>query len=257
MNIERLKKYLWLLKTFQNGFALIQAYRRNQPIQEAILWNGRRLIHPEGQGGFVGTILELWFEECYTADLDYRPANGDVILDVGAHVGLFSIWCVRRNPNCRVESIEANRKNYACLAANLESIGAVQVNAHNVAIGKTFGRGRMEAHTDRSIDHQLIPAQEDDPESVSVVPLEGLFDIAQIQRIAFLKMDVEGAEHDVFAEVDQSLLRRIERIGLEYHDNLRPNTLQLLREKMNPTHELIVHPTENRGYGVLIGRLRA
>jgi hypothetical protein len=43
---------------------------------------------------------------------------------------------------------------------------------------------------------------------------------------------------------------------MEYHDNLVPGTLDLVRERLSATHEVEVFPTGERGYGILRAKLR-
>ena len=95
MQLANALDYLYLMSTFRNGLSLVRAARGGPLCQEAVLWNGQRVSHPAGRDGFVGTILELWKEQCYTRDGFYEPAEGDQIIDAGAHVGLFSIWLAR------------------------------------------------------------------------------------------------------------------------------------------------------------------
>jgi FkbM family methyltransferase len=254
MKLANLRRYAFLAGNFRNGLDLIRSYRSGSSCPQAVMWNGIRLSHPADQGGLVGTILELWHDQCYTAEGFYQPAAGDVILDVGAHVGLFSCWAVRHQPAARVFAIEPCSENFRCLMDNLTAAGAHQVTAWQRAVGSGGGHGVVHAATNRSIDHRLVPSTEGEPGAVPVVSLLDLVEMTGAERVAFLKMDVEGAEYDAFGEADQSTLARIDRIALEYHDNLRPGTLALLRRTLAATHEVRVIPTEGREYGVLLAR---
>ena len=60
------------------------------------------------------------------------------------------------------------------------------------------------------------------------MPLTGLFDLARAQEIDFLKVDIEGSERDVFAAASR-IVGRFKRIAMEYHDQIVPGTLELLR----------------------------
>ena len=75
-------------------------------------------------------------------------------------------------------------------------------------------------------------------------------------QVALLKLDAEGAEYDAFSAATPETLRSFQRIAMEYHDNLRPGTLDLLRRKLEPSHDLIVEPTFDRGYGILLATRR-
>ena len=254
MHLDNIRKYLFLLRNFRNGVALVHAYRASLPAAEAVTWAGQRIAHPPQREGLVGTILEVWHEHCYDRGLA-GLGPGAVIVDAGAHVGLFSLLASRTVPGCRVVAIEPFGENHACLLSNLASARATNVEAHRLALGGAAGRSVMRAVGVRSIDHRLEPGQ-DGEDAVDVVTLDGLFDLARADRIALLKCDVEGAEHDAFAAASPAALARIDRIAMEYHDNLVPGTLALLRERLAPTHDIVVQPLEDRGYGTLFATLR-
>ena len=256
MKLQHLKNYMFMLKTFRNGFELIQTLRGGAETHTAIVRDGTRIVHPDRQGGLAGTISELWIQQCYTAGGFYQPRGGDVIIDVGAHVGLFSIWIARQQPTCRVVALEPFQANFKCLQSNIESAGLTTFETFQLAIGPGYGWGQMRKCTGRSIDHRITVTRSPDNDAVPTVPLEALPVLAKTERIAFLKMDVEGAEHEAFANVEPDTLRRFERIALEYHDNLVPGTLELVTKKLCQTHKVSVQPTANRGYGILLATLR-
>jgi FkbM family methyltransferase len=244
-----------LLGHFRNGGRLVRAVRGGPPCDAAVLWDGTRIAHPEGRPGLVEIVVELWLEQPYTRGGFYRPAAGDVVVDAGANVGVFSVWMARRNPRGRVTALEPFAENFEYLRANLRAakLGPDRVEPHRVALGASAGQGRMVAVGDRSLDHTLAPGgTAPDGEPVPVVPLGGLFDLAKADRISLLKVDIEGSERDVFEGADPATLRRFDRIALEYHDNLRPGTLALLRERLGPTHETVTHPSSVEGCGILL-----
>lgn len=255
MQAANLARYLFLVRTFRNGPALIQAYRQNRPIGEAVLWNGSRLVHPANRTGFVGTILEVWWERVYTGDF-YRPGDGDVVVDAGAHVGLFALLVARENPRCRVVALEPFPENHACLEANVRALGTHNVTVVRKALGGGARIAAIRAVGTRSIDHVLDLSDRDGCDTVEVIGLKEVLALTGAPFVALLKCDVEGAEYDAFAAADRSTLARFQRIALEYHDNLRPGTLDLLRETLAATHEVIVRPEPGQQHGLLFARLR-
>jgi FkbM family methyltransferase len=255
--IENLKSYLYLATHFRNGVDLIRAYRNGPPCGSAVRWNGDRIIHPQNRDGLVGTILELWKDRCYTRDGFYRPQDGDYVVDAGAHVGLFSLSMALENPNCHVLALEPFQENYVCLRENLRVSKVTNVEALPMALGGGQWTAFMKPVGSRSIDHLLQSLPDDQSRPVQVVSLSGVLEHLGIDRVAMLKMDVEGAEHDAFEAADQEILSRFERIAMEYHDNLRPGTLDLIQRKLESTHDIRVEPTFDRGYGILFAKLRS
>lgn len=252
MTLANLKKYSYFLRKFRNSLQLISAMRNNTPCGQAVLWNGTRLVHPENRSGFAGTILEVWYERCYTTNGFYTPKDGDVIMDVGAHVGLFSLLMTAMNPSCRVVAFEPSTENYPCLTYNLcSAVGSVQ--AHNMALGGECAWGTAVAKTDRSIDHQIqIVSDESKENAIQIITLNDACTIADAPQFALLKMDIEGHEHDVFHSASDETINRFDRIVMEYHDHLRPGTLKLVKRRLEPFYDIQVEPTEDRGYGVLL-----
>ena len=257
--------YWYLLRTFRNGPDLIRTIRnggllaRGPTINEAVFWDGTRLCHPPGRGGFIGTLLEVLFENTYRVGSFYTPEPGDMVVDLGAHVGIYTFNVLRRFP-CRVMALEPSAENFACLKKNLEPFDDQRVQIHNLAVGGAAGRVRVETpeSTNRSHDARVIQDADGDADAVDVIPLATVLELAGCDRVALLKMDIEGGEYDAFNNLDDALLPRIERIAMEYHDNLHDGTLAMLKNKFQRTHQLaITGEGDGRGYGMLFAQLKA
>jgi FkbM family methyltransferase len=243
-----------LMLHFRNGHTLVQRMRAAESCDEVVLWDGTRISHPAERGGLLEAVVELWLEHVYTAGF-YRPADGDVIVDAGANVGLFAIQIARQNPRCRVIALEPFAENFKHLEANVARASSKTVTCCEMALGAGFSKGQMQAVGSRSLDH-VLRIESDGANGIPVVPLAGLFDLAHAQQIDFLKVDIEGSEHDVFAAASPDLIHRFRRIAMEYHDQIVPGTLDLLRRVLSPTHEITVRPSKMEGCGILLARRR-
>jgi FkbM family methyltransferase len=243
-----------LMLHFRNGYTLVQRMRAAQPCDEVVLWDGTRISHPPARGGLLEAVVELWLEHVYTAGF-YRPADGDVIVDAGANVGLFAIQIARQNRRCKVIALEPFAENFRYLEANVARACPKTVTCREMALGAGFGKGQMQAVGSRSLDH-VLRIESGAADGVPVIPLDGLFDLAHAPEIHFLKVDIEGSEHDVFSGASPELVGRFKRIAMEYHDQIVPGTLELLRRVLSPTHEITVHPATMEGCGILLARRR-
>jgi FkbM family methyltransferase len=250
------RRYWFLIRTFRHGLSVARAYRRDQVCSRVVLRDGACLLHPPGRAGFLQTFLEIWHERCYVPDRFYRPAPDDVIIDAGANVGLFSVWIGRQSPSCRIVALEPFAENFAFLQKNLQAANLQRATAYQLALGASSGFGHMRAGGTRSLDHQLVSSGEQGEECVPVVSLKELLERIAVDRIAFLKMDIEGAERDVFAHVDPDTLGRIDHLAIEYHEHVSPGVLNLLVEKLEATHDLTVHREPGGKYGMLLGKRR-
>jgi FkbM family methyltransferase len=239
---------------FRNGLTLVERMRAGDPCDEVVFWDGTRLSHPPDRSGLLEAVVEMWLERTYTAGF-YRPAAGDVIVDAGANIGLFAIHIARQNRRCRVIALEPFAENFKYLQTNVARACPEVVTCCEVALGAEFSRGEMLAIGSRSLDHKLR-VDSTTVGSVPVIPLAGLFDLARAQEIDFLKVDIEGSEHNVFAAATPEVISRFKRIAMEYHDQIVPGTLELLRRVLSPTHEITVRPSTMEGNGILLARRR-
>jgi len=257
-----------LMLHFRNGATLVERMRAGQPCDVAVLWDGTQLTHPAGREGLLEALQEIWLERVYTGGF-YRPSDGDVIVDAGANVGIFSIFMARQNRRCRVVALEPFAENFRYLQNNITRAGLRNVTCCETALGAAFGEAQMQAVGTRSLDHVLtasspelraasleLEARASQPGTVAVIPLSGLFELASADEIDFLKVDIEGSERDVFAAASPDVLRRIHRIAMEYHDCIVPGTLDLLRTLLAPSHEIMVRPSKTEGSGILFARRR-
>ena len=243
-----------LMLRFRNGRTLVRQMRAAEPCDAVVLWDGTRIAHPARRNGLLEALQEIWLERIYT-DGFYRPADGEVIVDAGANIGLFTIFMARQNPRCRVIALEPFTENFQYLEANVARACPKNVTCHQVALGAGFGKGKMQAVGTRSLDH-VLRFEAGEAAGIPVIPLAGLFDLAHAEEIDFLKVDIEGSEHDVFAAASPELLSHFKRIAMEYLDQIVPGTLELLRSALKSTYEITVHPSQLEGCGILLARRR-
>jgi FkbM family methyltransferase len=244
------RQRLFLLFGFRNGRSLLRAFLRKRSANHLTLWNGAEIIHPAGRTGLIETVLELWCDQVYTRSF-YQPEADDVVVDAGANVGLFSIWLARRYPRCRVFALEPFPENFAILEKNLTATGCRNVRPFHVALGAHAGTGTMVATTGRSLDHRLDTTGDPVTGGVRIVTLNAFMTENQLETIDFLKMDIEGNEYDVFSTLPEECLGRINRMGIEYHDNLQPGTLAFLKDRLSRTHDVKARSEYGRDYGML------
>lgn len=135
-------------------------------------------------------------------------APGDVVIDIGAHVGSFSVSMARRFPEAEFFAYEANPENYALLWDNIAT-NHVRVTAYNLAV---WGH-------DKGVDVIGAGAHGGTIESSQgIVPSVTLDQVLRpFAEVALLKTDCEGAETSFFTACEDDTLRKIRRIVGEYH----------------------------------------
>lgn len=88
----------------------------------------------------IGIITrDVWIEQVY--DRFYCPRNDDVVIDVGAHVGLFTLKVAKKVK--KVVAIEPHPLNYRFLIANITLNGLKNVIPLKLALSSYSGKAKL------------------------------------------------------------------------------------------------------------------
>ena len=138
---------------------------------------------------------------------------GDVVLEVGAGLGLVSAYCAKRLGSGRVFAYEANPDLEACIRETY-SLNEVQPTLEMCAVGAAAGKVTLFRSEDLWASSVLRPSGKVRPVEV---PVKALSEIVQLVRATLLIVDVEGAESELF---DRAHLPTVSRIILELHERV-------------------------------------
>jgi FkbM family methyltransferase len=182
-------------------------------------------------------IREIFLHRRYFRDR-FGIRRNDTIVDIGANMGLFTLWAAPQAPGGRLLAIEPGRA-VDCLAYNVQANRLGHVTAIPAAVGKQDGQiDLIEYPGFNLVSHPLGlgPAwitrlliflryfRVRSPTRRRTAPcrsLGGLIDEHKLSVINFLKVDCEGAEYEIFRSLADEHWSRIERVAMEFHE-LRP-----------------------------------
>ena len=184
--------------------------------------------------------------------------TGDLFVDVGAHVGLYSIWAL--DAAASVVAVEPNPDAAGQLRANLARNGYT-AEVIEAAVGATPGRMAM-AGADLLRQHLVLdesPASEATGEGT--VDVRVLDEVIGDRSVRGLKIDVEGAERLVLEGASRLLADgRVDVLQLEWNEC----SVELLGEDRAPLARMledlgfvlarpddhgILHAELSRGFG--------
>lgn len=188
--------------------------------------------------------LKIAYEEVckgfYTPQVALRP--GDVVLDIGAHVGMFTIPLAREHPQVRFFAYEPNAENYANLHHNVQRAGLENVTLVRAGVwGNTADLLNVQDrhNTGRSRTHAIAtpaPTLAEPSEVCRGMTLDDIRATWNLGDIRVLKMDCEGAEYQALRSSHD--LRRVDNLLLEVHGGDYPLMLALARRV--PHHRIQV-----------------
>ncbi len=160
---------------------------------------------------------------------DYRsPADLGVAVDVGANIGIASLYFLTRNASSRVYAFEPDPRNVERLRANLAGYAA-RLRLEAVAVGTADGDAIFGAEP--SGRYGALVGSDPEPDGyartefpVRVRAMESIIGevLAREERIDVLKVDTEGSESELVGAISPEHLARISTI---YYETNEPTPL--------------------------------
>lgn len=141
------------------------------------------------------------------------------IIDAGANIGCFSLWAARENPDAILYAIEPDPESYALYRRNLEA-AKVRFHAVNLALAAHPGRTVIYQSPDCAAANSFFPeiaSSSTRPLEVATTTLPALLTEWKLEKIDLLKIDIEGAEHEVLTACPDDVWARVRFLVMEYH----------------------------------------
>jgi FkbM family methyltransferase len=212
----------------------------------------QRIVLPDGRDWWSPKKSDTVFvwRELYE-NFSYKNAGGvlrpgDLVLDVGAHTGLSSLYFTESQPGVTVHAFEPAPVLYECLKLNL-GLHAPRAQAHHLAIAETARHASFTyypnapsnsgLYADPAADNATsvqylvnLGMEQQDAEAsceglhdgqrevVEVQPLSQMIATLGVRSVSLLKIDVERAELDVLRGIQPCDWPRIKSVTMEVHD---------------------------------------
>lgn len=179
----------------------------------------------------LATIRSVFVDDSYFPAGISIPEDATV-LDVGGHIGSFTVLAGTRARRGRVYSFEPEPENFALLRENAQRNGLDPSRCYNCAVaGKEEEREFFAAANPvRTGSHSLFETGSGKSVKVRCTTLPGLLKREGLDRIDLLKLDCEGAEWEIFTSLSDDELSRIRQIVMEVHGGDRVSAFERLKK---------------------------
>jgi FkbM family methyltransferase len=184
---------------------------------------------------------------------DFEINVNDTVIDIGAHIGLFSLLVSQRCKTGKILSFEPVRENFDLLVSNLKLNHIENVLPFNMAVSKNLDKLNLFLNDDQSA-HSIFPKSS---ESISVesTSLQKIFEENKISSCKLLKLDCEGAEYEIIDSLPSEYLNKIQNIVMEYHSaDTKPELVKNLIQKIKNAGFKIKTRPHHDDMGFLIAR---
>lgn len=169
--------------------------------------------------GDLAIANEVFQEREYRFCEEVIKSAKRAVIDVGGHLGFFSLYAATLNSTVPIYTFEPHTGNYALLKENLKQNRVKNVFPKNLAVSHEVGEIEL-LISKEDLNHSIIHAIEETGErqKVGTITLEKILDRQQLGQVDLLKMDCEGAEFRILEDSPGHVFDKVSHIALEYHD---------------------------------------
>jgi FkbM family methyltransferase len=184
--------------------------------------NDARTIQLRRRSGDFFVFHEVFTSLCYDLPERLVPSQPKVIVDLGANIGLTTLFLACRFPAARHICVEPNPFNVAILRQNLSFLEE-RLDVVEAAVSEQSGRAAFD-DTSWTWGGHLVDTGLS-TRSVVCTTVDELMTTLGIQTIDILKVDIEGAEKQMFAH-RPSWLASVRCVIVELHGDYSVNAFE-------------------------------
>lgn len=177
----------------------------------------------------VTTLFQIFFSGEYDIKMKKTP---EIIIDCGANIGLSAVFFANKFPVAHIIAIEPDKENFKILLLNTSKY------PHITCLQKAIwpyseklevvdpGSGNWGLQTKKMIH--------DSGQTIDAITLDEIMKQYRIEIIDLLKIDIEGAEKELFSAHHEYWLSRTSVIAIELHDFLDPSISPVFFKAIEP-----------------------
>ena len=210
-----MKTFFLLFLRYLNRYSFIDGMRIFASInlfnKEIVRVPGYSPIHLRQKTSDSDVFNQVILSREYRIDEVFNP---QFIIDAGANIGLTSLFYHNEYPSARIFAVEMETGNYDLLKKNTEQISNI------TAVNKALWSDSTPIYMTRSSskDAHCVGLKSEFSELVQTITILEIIDKFKLTSIDILKMDIEGAEKEIFSKGVDSWLPMVKYLIIELHD---------------------------------------
>jgi FkbM family methyltransferase len=248
--LNKLSIFLKSLKRVQNWYLIPLAYYKLIRKKYMILTlKNKYRLKLRVDSTDLQAFTNVWLIEEYKKN-GFQILDKDTIIDIGAHIGLFSTYASQFCKSGKIISFEPIKENYDLLIENIRANNLTNVHCFNKAVSDQRKILRIYLSNDQAAHSSLVESSRSiEVESVS---LKEIMDSNNVSVCDFLKLDCEGAEYEILNALPDEYFNRIMKIVMEYHFfETKSHFLEKLKGRLKTLHYNVYDLPLSNGLGLL------
>lgn len=150
---------------------------------------------------------------------DFIPITKEsIVIDAGTHIGSFSM--IAATIAFKVLAFEPDPSNYRMLNKNIELNNLGNICTFQMAVSGSNGYQDIYIYEDGSTGSHSLYRQDKTglmKKRIQTISIDKIIEKEGLPAINFLKLDCEGAEHDIFRNMSVDTAAKIRAIAMETH----------------------------------------
>lgn len=142
-----------------------------------------------------------------------------IIIDIGAHIGIFSMTAALIAKKGKIYAFEPHKESFELLKINILDNKFNNIDIFNCAVFNekikekylyldSYSPGSSTLINNNTNNYIIVPC----------VSLREIFDTNNINKCNYLKLDAEGSEYEILYALPDNYFNKIDFIGMEYHN---------------------------------------
>lgn len=179
-------------------------------------------------------------------DVTIKP--GDVVLDLGAWIGDFAAYAAKKGSKVYAFEPVQDTYNYLCKTALLNG----NIIPIKKGVGDEIKEIEISVSNNNSGANSLVINRDEEGEQVSIVTIDSFVEENQLDKVDFIKSDIEGSERFMLLGAKKTLKKFAPKLAIcTYHLPDDPEVLENIIKEANPQYK-VVH-LKHKLFAMVIG----
>jgi len=183
------------------------------------IWNKRTNIYVRRETNDSEVVNSVMvYDEYKVTFFPYK--SGDVFIDIGAHIGTWSVLMAIYDSSFKIYCYEPIPENYELIKANININGLNnQIYSFQYAVSD-YSCGAQRIFYTNDATHKFVGSPQGGSKTIfeaQCISLNDIFEKNKINKCRVLKIDCEGCETYAFRTLKKEHLKKIDFVIGEFH----------------------------------------
>lgn len=238
-------KFIWLLYKIiinvsaSKGLSIFIQHVLNKK-DYTLRINGNKIILRRNSSD-LEVFKEIFADKQYLYALNLLE-KAETIMDLGANVGLSIVNFKTRYPDAKIIAVEPDCDNYNSCIQNTSFFENVFVEQKAI----WYQSQSLELFDNGKGEYALSVISNGGLRSlVDGISMKDLFEKYNVETIDLLKIDIEGAEFNLFSAGENEWLKKVDCIIIELHDWIKSGCSEAFFKAISPYKFKVLHFLHN------------